>query len=289
MAYLVTYEQDAQAFWDRNSEGLLENESAYNLIVGLTLGILSADRLWGELRFFTVCQGDEVVGQAMHTGGDKPLILTKMPSEATHAILEKAQEIGFVPGQVSGPKETALAAAEWLAKRSSGKLTLMQGQGIYELREVVWPNADGGKLICAGAEHCELVREYVLAFIVECFPNEPAAEERADEMVNRLLGAGHIFLWETPEGEHVAMAGRNREGPTTATVSLVYTPPKFRGRGYGRNVVASLSQLWLDRGKLACNLFTDLGNPTSNWIYESVGYKRLLEACVYQINLDSPD
>jgi uncharacterized protein len=283
MTYDVQYTQEAQAFWDINGASLLKRESEYNLIIGLTLGVLSADRAWDALSFFTVLNGAEVVGQAMHTGGDKPLIITEMSEAAVEALVAAAHDFGFSPAGVSGPAKTAKFCAEKFSSATGGRVQLTQNQGVYELREVIWPKIDGGKLICAGMEHRTLVRAYVEAFIRECFPDEEAAGERADEMVNRLLGAGHIFLWETSGGELVAMAGRNREGETTATVSLVYTPPKHRGCGYARNVVASLSQLWLDRGKAACNLFTDLSNPTSNWVYESVGYVRLLESQVFEI------
>jgi predicted GNAT family acetyltransferase len=47
--------------------------------------------------------------------------------------------------------------------------------------------------------------------------------------------------------------------------------------------MAHLSQLWLDRGKEACNLFADLANPVSNRAYMSVGYVQLLESRIYTI------
>ena len=31
------------------------------------------------------------------------------------------------------------------------------------------------------------------------------------------------------------------------------------------------------RGRRACTLFTDLANPTSNWIYADVGYRRFAD------------
>ena len=46
-----------------------------------------------------------------------------------------------------------------------------------------------------------------------------------------------------------------------------------RRNGYAAQLVAALSQAQLDRGKSACNLHTDLDNPTSNAIYRGIGYR----------------
>ena len=49
--------------------------------------------------------------------------------------------------------------------------------------------------------------------------------------------------------------------------------PEFRGRGYASNCVAALTQKMLDQGRKFCFLYTDLSNPTSNKIYQQIGYR----------------
>lgn len=61
-------------------------------------------------------------------------------------------------------------------------------------------------------------------------------------------------------------------GLVIAAVNLVYTPPELRRRGYASACVAALSQLLLDAGWKFCCLFTDMSNPTSNHIYQQIGY-----------------
>ena len=70
----------------------------------------------------------------------------------------------------------------------------------------------------------------------------------------------------------VSMAGLSR--PTTHGISIndVYTAPEFREKGYASSLVAHLSQYALDHGKEFCSLYTDLANPTSNSIYQKIGY-----------------
>jgi predicted GNAT family acetyltransferase len=60
----------------------------------------------------------------------------------------------------------------------------------------------------------------------------------------------------------------------------VYTPPQLRGRGYATSLVAELSRALLDAGRRFCFLYTDLANPTSNAIYERIGYVKVAEAAM---------
>ena len=61
--------------------------------------------------------------------------------------------------------------------------------------------------------------------------------------------------------------------PNGASINKVYTPPEYRKKGYASACVAALSQILLNKGYKYCFLFTDLANPTSNHIYQSIGYQ----------------
>jgi len=70
---------------------------------------------------------------------------------------------------------------------------------------------------------------------------------------------------------------RTRPTPHGEAIGFVYTPPSERRKGYASAVVARLSQRILDEGKLFCTLYTDLSNPTSNSIYQKVGYRAVAD------------
>ena len=78
-------------------------------------------------------------------------------------------------------------------------------------------------------------------------------------------------VWDN--GQPVAMAAKVRPTRNGMTISLVYTPPEQRRHGYATACVAALSQQLLDEGWQFCTLFTDLANPTSNSIYQKIGYQ----------------
>ena len=81
-----------------------------------------------------------------------------------------------------------------------------------------------------------------------------------------------MCLWDDggPVVDVRAVSGRRRPGSGSARSTR---RPTQRRRGYASNLVAAASQRELDGGRRACFLFTDLANPTSNHIYEAIGYE----------------
>ncbi len=80
----------------------------------------------------------------------------------------------------------------------------------------------------------------------------------------------HFTFWET-EGP-VAMAGSTSMVAGMVRVDPVYTPARFRGRGYGGAVTVEVSRAALDAGATDVVLFTDPANVTSNALYRRLGY-----------------
>ena len=116
--------------------------------------------------------------------------------------------------------------------------------------------------------------------------------DRAEAMVDHRLVSptGGILLWEDG-GEPVSLAGWGGPTPNGIRVGPVYTPPELRGRGYATALTAELSQRLLDGrllegGRRFCFLYTDLANPTSNAIYERIGYRRVGESAEYRFGVE---
>jgi predicted GNAT family acetyltransferase len=104
-------------------------------------------------------------------------------------------------------------------------------------------------------------------------PNGPKPDVRAT--VERAIEDQALLVWD--DGGVVSMCARSRPTPHGASISLVYTPPTLRGRGYASACVAEQSARILDSGRTFCTLFTDLANPTSNAIYQRIGYQPLAD------------
>jgi GNAT superfamily N-acetyltransferase len=91
-----------------------------------------------------------------------------------------------------------------------------------------------------------------------------------ERSVDRALVSGGAWLWV--DGNVVSLAIRRPAVEGCARIGPVYTPPEHRGRGYGSAVTAAATRDVLDEGAVPV-LFTDLANPTSNAIYQRLGYR----------------
>ncbi len=90
-------------------------------------------------------------------------------------------------------------------------------------------------------------------------------------------------------GRRPRVAGGGRRADAHgARVGPVYTPPERRGRGYASNLVAAVSQAQLEAGCRSVFLFTDLANPTSNHIYQAIGYEAVRDVADWRFEPVSP-
>lgn len=79
----------------------------------------------------------------------------------------------------------------------------------------------------------------------------------------------------------MSLAGFGNPTPNGIRVGPVFTPPALRGRGYASALVGQMTAMLLNRGLRFCFLFTDLANPTSNNIYQRVGYEPVSDVDEY--------
>jgi len=184
-----------------------------------------------------------------------------------------ARDLAFsdhpAPG-VTGPSALAEEfAACW--KNFAGQTShLKTNLRIYVLRQVIPPPQPGGFFRMAREDERDTLVDWSNAFQAEALGEaDPASAVR---VVDLGLLQHRLYVWEDM-GKPVSMAASSRPTAHGMTVNLVYTPPNLRGKGYASACVAALSQGILDSGKQYCTLFTDLANPTSNSIYQKIGYE----------------
>ena len=96
------------------------------------------------------------------------------------------------------------------------------------------------------------------------------------DQMRRRIAEGSIYLWETPQGEVVHLSAVNGPSFGVSRIGPVFTPDAHRGHGYASAAVALLTRQILDSGTRAC-LFTDQANPTSNAIYQALGYEAVCD------------
>ena len=190
-------------------------------------------------------------------------------------MLENNREIPGVHGEINLVQPFAYQ----YAARSGTPAHLSMSQKNYKLTEITRTSAPSGSMRPAQMVDLPRMVEMMNDFAAEALPNDP--HDHIEKTTRRLIEHGRFFLWEV-DGQPVSIAYGNRPLPNGITISGVYTPPGLRGRGYATALVAGLSQHFLDAGKQFCTLFTDLSNPTSNHIYQQIGYRSAGEFSIYR-------
>lgn len=167
---------------------------------------------------------------------------------------------------VSGP----LVEVEPLVSALSrpGRAGKRMAQRLFRLDELAEPVGVPGSALRAGVEHRALVRDWYLAFSDEADAIAPRNHDGADAA----LDGGWCWLWLDATGAPVSLAARRAVVVGSARVGPVYTPPDRRGNGYGSAVTAAATADILHDGAIPV-LFTELANPTSNKIYQLLGYR----------------
>ncbi|MGI5405000.1 GNAT family N-acetyltransferase [Streptomyces sp. CA-135486] len=110
----------------------------------------------------------------------------------------------------------------------------------------------------------------------------------ADTWADTRFADKRYTLWETPDGTPVSIAGMNPLIGGQIQVDIVYTPADLRGRGYAGAVTAEVSRAALAAGASDVVLFADLSNPTSNALYQRLGYRTLTDWAVYDFARATP-
>ena len=133
----------------------------------------------------------------------------------------------------------------------------------------------------ADRQDFDLLVAWLSAFAAEALPEEEQLTIEAETAVARWLDRGlkRNYLWEV-DGEPSVGRGRRSDAERDANLAGL-TPPGHRGRGYASALVAAASQAQLDEGLAFCFLFTDLANPTSNHIYQAIGYEPVTDIDAY--------
>lgn len=187
---------------------------------------------------------------------------------------------------VSGPDATRAPFVERWCAITGMTVSVELAERIYRLSRVVPPIGVQGTWRLADERDRALLRDWLRAFHDEALP--PGTPVPEDTFVDRLVRHDDRFayLWEV-DGRIVSLAGAGARTPNGRRIGPVYTPPQERGHGYASAVTAAASADQLARGSRFCFLFTDLTNPTSNAIYQRIGYEPVSD--VDQVRFERAD
>ena len=275
---------DPAEFFALSAPFLERREAQHNLQLGFRPRLEADRHAFGSadpLLYTAVDDAGDVAGVATQTP-PFGLILSEVGDPAVvRGLADRLAADGATPPTVAGAVEVARTFAERWSRLTGAVASVQTEERIYEADSVVHPQGIEGAMRPYGDADRALVIDWMSAFFAEAMPGSPeAAVERFVD--SRAAGVGSLVLWEDA-GRVVSLAGHAGETPNGARVGPVYTPPDLRGRGYGSAVTAALTEQLLEHRRF-CFLYTDLANPTSNSIYQRIGYRAVADITVWRFD-----
>lgn len=267
----------AESFLQQAQSWLMRAEIENNVMLGIARAIVRQTVIPKELPYFaSVVDHGEVVACALRIPPHK-LIVSRADQDATRAIARDAFALYPTLPVAIGPEPTVGTFASAWSELAGNTIRVGMRQRIHVIHAVehLQLSVTG---VLRRAEETDVGRivPWVAAFHQEANPSE---ESDPADVVRRYLSYRGLFVWDNEEP--VSMIAFGGKTPNGVRISLVYTPPPFRRRGYATAAVAALTRLLLDEGNRYCCLYTDLANPTSNRIYQRIGYRPLCDISDY--------
>jgi uncharacterized protein len=275
-AITVQTYNSAADFLERVRTQLEKNEVAHNLLLGLGQRLADQPDAFASTPYFvTVDRGSAAGGKELLLAGLRTppynLILGSESDAAHQAVPALVGHLlpdqPDLPGVLARSPLAETFAREW-SQQSRRTFRLAMSERVFELRRVNPIRGVPGRMRPAEASDLPLLSRWMRHFNLEALGKEDPLAYADKRLWGRLA---ETFLWE--DARPVSLACIARYTPHGAIVGPVYTPTEERGHGYASACVAALSQSLLDRGRTFCALFTNLANPTSNHIYQDIGYE----------------
>jgi predicted GNAT family acetyltransferase len=231
--------------------------------------------------FFGWCgRADGTIEAALVHTPPHPVILTAVAVADAAALAEQLTDEGRTVSGVSADEPAAEAFARTWCERTGARSRVQFRQRLYRLAELTppdpWPEGSARSATTAD-------RELLLRWFDEFAVDAGERPRAAGVLVDMRLAHSGLTLWEV-DGVPVAMAGHTRALARMSRIGPVYTPAPLRRRGYGAAVTTAATRAAMSAGAAHVVLFTDLANPTSNAIYQRLGYRPVADSVVVELS-----
>ncbi|MFI0717145.1 GNAT family N-acetyltransferase [Streptomyces inhibens] len=212
---------------------------------------------------------------------------TPLTPEHADTLAAHLAALGHSLPYVSAAHSTATAFAEAWQRHTGATPTLSKRIRLYRLGTLTppEPRPEGRGRVVGEQDHEQLVRW--CGEFVDTVGEVPAVD--AASWAGSRFADRHFTFWETPGGIPVSMAAVTSMIAGMVRVDPVYTPAHLRGRGYAGAVTVEVSRAALAAGATDVVLYADPANPTSNALYQRIGYVPVTDWAVYDFSCAAPE
>jgi len=278
--------EEVDDFYDIAYSFLLARESENNLLLSILNSLKEKIHRYGKEMplLFSLTDHDDVKLIALRTPPHDIIISYVDDLNFIEVLVEELLKRNEkLPGVLSFKEAADKFATLWCEKNSL-KPNLYRKERIYKLEKVSKDTIGTKKFSVASKTHQTIVLKWAEEMLKEALVD--TTEEDIERMTNNLKNEfeenkSKMFLL-FDNNEPVSMVREAGRTPNCNFINLVYTPPSLRRKGYATECVAKLSKQLLEEGNKYCFLFTDLSNPTSNNIYQKIGYRPVIDENHYK-------
>lgn len=278
---------DPVVFQEKIQDFLIEDEAENNLPLGILNNVISGEYRDRDPYLAYVEENGKPVIVILCTPPYQALFSYQNPVPADKILKLVLKDLMDFFGDefvgISGNKKLAARLKGIWEEKTGSKAKKHMAMRIYKLEEVLPVSEVAGIIRPARKEDRELMIDWYSGFHRDAMleaPDQVRVQKQVDMYLEAAPKVRGLMIWEK-EGLPVSMAGYAGPTPNGIRIGAVYTPPEQRKQGYASAVTAGLSQHLLDMGYKFCFLFTDLLNPTSNHIYQQIGYKPVCDVDRY--------
>jgi predicted GNAT family acetyltransferase len=246
---------------------------AYSLVADIAATLVEDPNRYPEHEWFQLKRGAAAELMAMHTP-PVPIFLPKLVRGGVEHLALTLAEAGHELAGVNGSRDAVEAFLETYLPRTQRTVTDQEALGQFDLPvepRLPWPVE--GEYRIADASEAELLTGWAREFWAETGVFGAGGDPHRAVLAH--IRRQRLHLW-AQSGRPVSMCWISPPQAGVVRVAGVYTPRESRGHGYASAVVAAASTAEQQAGNL-CTLFTQLSNPTSNRIYQALGYRRIGE------------
>ncbi|MFD7064823.1 GNAT family N-acetyltransferase [Streptomyces sp. NPDC059906] len=211
--------------------------------------------------------------------------LTPLSVEQTDALAAHLTALGHSPANVIADHDTATAFADSWQRHTGAAPALFWRTHLYRLGTLTppQPHPEGRGRLVDGTDRERLVH-WCREFCVDVGEQSSIDLIDAGSWDDSRFGDRHFTFWETPDGTPVSMAAATPVIGGMVRIDPVYTPARLRGRGYAGAVTVEASRAASAAGATDVVLFTDPDNPTSNALYQRIGYVHVADFAGYKFS-----
>lgn len=267
---------DAYDFNQPVRDFLLRNEALHHAMLSQCYRIAHiAEPLEQYPDLLTLEINREVVAVAINRSGNSVFISMLAHTEGVDLLAQHLQRHGSL-SIVNAPPDVAQRFAQ-IWTQLTGQLHKPEitccAYRLEHLCPFTWAK---GQLRQATEADLPLIRQWYAAFSQEALGILPAdSHDWATGKINQ----GHAFLWQ--DGSPVSMGCKQGQTANGFRLSMIFTPPEHRRKGYGKTCTAALTQRLLDEGQRYCFLYADKDNALTNQMYQAIGYELMGETQTY--------